>query len=168
MRGPTGRAAQAAARIALSLLTHPVEWAGGVIMAGITIVVFLQVLTRYVLAYPWEWPEELARMLFVWLALLGAALALRRNGHFGISVVTQRLPPGVQRAARIAVGLALLGFLLLLTYLGVEATLRVREQFSTAMEVSMSYGYAAVPIGCGLMGIEVARQLWRTLTRATG
>jgi len=155
---------RSAREVAFTLVTHPVEWAAGLLMSAITIIVFLQVLTRYVLEYPWGWPEELARMLFAWLALLGAVLALRRGGHFGIGSLTAALPAALRRAAAVAVRVALLGFLLLLAYLGAQAALRVREQLSTAMEISMSYGYASVPVGCGLMALEMARQLWRELT----
>jgi TRAP-type C4-dicarboxylate transport system permease small subunit len=146
-----------------TFVTHPVEWACGLLMLALTVIVFLQVITRYVLAYPWGWPEELARILFVWVALLGAVLALRRGGHFSISALVRVFPPRLQPGIAVAVRLSLLAFLLLVTYLGLQATLRVREQLSTAMEISMSYGYAAVPVGCGLMALEMARQLWREL-----
>lgn len=147
--------------VARTLVTHPVEWAASLLLLTLTTTVFLQVLTRYVLAYPWEWPEEFARILFVWLALLGAALALRRGGHFGIAALVRRLPPGSQRCVAVCVRLLLLAFLLLVTVLGAQAAYRVREQLSTAMEISMIYGYAAVPVGCGLMAAEMLRQLRR-------
>jgi len=149
--------------ILASLLTRPVEWACGLLMAAITVVVFLQVITRYVLAYPFDWPEELARILFVWVALLGAVLALRRGGHFSIALVTSLLPARVERGVAVFLRLLLLGFLGLVTYLGADATLRVRQQLSTALEISMSYGYAAVPVSAGLMALEMARMLWHDL-----
>jgi TRAP-type C4-dicarboxylate transport system permease small subunit len=57
----------------------------------------------------------------------------------------------------------LFGFLLLVAYLGADATLRVRPQLSTGLEISMSYGYAAVPVSAALMALEMARTLWRDL-----
>lgn len=147
-------------RVLGSLVTHPVEWVCGLLMAAITVLVFLQVITRYVLEYPFDWPEEMARMLFVWAALLGAVLAMRRMAHFSIEIAVRRMPPAVRRAAAIVVRLALLGFLLLVAVLGLDATLRVREQLSAGMEISMSYGYAAVPVSFALMALEMARQLW--------
>jgi TRAP-type C4-dicarboxylate transport system permease small subunit len=150
-------------RVAWTVVTHPVEWACGILMTGITVCVFLQVITRYVLAYPLDWPEELARILFVWVALLGAVLALRRTAHFSIGSVTDLLPPTLRRAVRLLLRLALLAFLALVAWLGLDAVLRVKEQMSAAMEISMSYGYAAVPVGFALMAVEMARQLWRDL-----
>jgi TRAP-type C4-dicarboxylate transport system permease small subunit len=149
-----------------SLLTRPVEWACGLLMAAITGVVFLQVITRYVLAYPFDWPEELARILFVWVALLGAVLAFRKAGHFSIEAFTNLLPSPLRRGFSVLLRVTLLGFLLFVAYLGLDATLRVREQLSTAMEISMSYGYASVPVSFALMALEMASALWRDLREA--
>lgn len=150
-------------RVVWTLCTHPVEWACGVLMAAIATVVFLQVFTRYVLAYPWGWPEELARILFVWVALLGAALAFRRAGHFSIDALANVLPARARRPLAVAIRVSLLAFLLLVAYLGLQATLRVQEQLTTAMEVSISWGYAAVPVSFACMAFEMARPLWRDL-----
>jgi TRAP-type transport system small permease protein len=150
-------------RVLRTLWTHPVEWACGVLMAAIATVVFLQVFTRYVLAYPWGWPEELARILFVWVALLGAALAFRRAGHFSIDALAGVLPAPLRRRLAVAIRLVLLGFLLLVAYLGLQATLRVREQLTTAMEIPISWGYASVPVSFACMAFEMARLLWRDL-----
>ena len=147
----------------MSVFTHPVEWACGLLMAAITTVVFLQVFTRYVLAYPWGWPEELARILFVWVALLGAVLAFRRAGHFSIEACVGRLPAPLRRAVALSMRWVLLGFLLLVAYLGLQTTLRVREQLTTAMEISISWGYASVPVSFACMAFEMARFLWQDL-----
>lgn len=150
-------------RVLWTLCTHPVEWACGVLMAAIATVVFLQVFTRYVLAYPWGWPEEFARILFVWVALLGAVLAFRRAGHFSIDALANLLPALLRRPLAAAMRVGLLGFLLLVAYLGLQATLRVQEQLTTAMEISMSWGYASVPVSFACMALETVRLIWRDL-----
>jgi TRAP-type C4-dicarboxylate transport system permease small subunit len=150
-----------------SLITRPVEWACGLLMSAIAVLVFLQVITRYVLAYPLDWPEEAARFLFVWVALLGAVLALRRSAHFSIAALTTRFSPAVQRGIAIAVHAVLVGFLLLVAWLGLDAALRVREQESAAMEISMTWGYASVPVGFALLAVEAARGLWRHVRSAS-
>ena len=150
-------------RVLQSFMTHPIEWACGLLMTALTGIVFAQVITRYLLAYPWEWPEEFARILFVWLALLGAVLAFRKGGHFSIEAFVGLLPLSMRRGASALLHIALLGFLLLVACLGLEATLRVRDQLTTATEISMSYGYGAVPVSFALMAVEMARALWRDL-----
>ncbi|MFB3816223.1 MAG: TRAP transporter small permease [Candidatus Methylomirabilales bacterium] len=161
-----GTGAAAPLRVLASLVARPVEWACGLLMTAITVLVFLQVITRYVLEYPLDWPEEAARFLFVWVALLGAVLALRRSAHFSIGALTARFSPAVQRGIAILVHGVLLGFLLLVAWLGLDAALRVREQESAAMEVSMTWGYASVPVGFALLALETARALWRQVRGA--
>lgn len=153
-------------RVLRSVTTRPVEWACGLLMTAITLVVFLQVISRYLLAYPLDWPEELARILFVWVALLGAVLALRRAAHFSIEAVANLLPAPTRRGVSILLRLILLSFLVLVAYLGLDAAMRVRDQVSAAMEISMSYGYASVPVSFALMAQEMARNLWRDVRGA--
>ena len=57
-----------------------------------TVVVFLQVVYRYVLTQPLHWSEELARYLFVWLSILGATLGLQKRGHFGLDFFYRMFP----------------------------------------------------------------------------
>ena len=55
-------------------------WALIGLVSVMTMIVFLQVVYRYVLAEPLHWSEEMARYLFVWLSLLGATLGLPEAG----------------------------------------------------------------------------------------
>ena len=100
-------------------------------------------------------------MLFVWVALLGR-LAFRRAGHFSIEACVSCLPAPLRRGVAVSMRCVLLGFLLLVVYLGLQATLRVREQLTTAMEVSMSWGYASVPVSFTRMACELVCLLGRT------
>ena len=129
----------------------PVEVACGVLMVAITGVVFLQVISRYVFSYPFDWPEELARYLFIWVALLGAALALKRGAHFSIDALVKRLPARWQRIVPLAINAALGVFTLVVSLKGFQLALRVGEQLSSGMEISMTYPYLSVPISFAVM-----------------
>ena len=63
-----------------------------VLVTMLTAVTFAQVCARYVLGDPLIWSEEAARYLFVWVSMLGAALALREGGHFGLDLLIRRAP----------------------------------------------------------------------------
>jgi TRAP-type C4-dicarboxylate transport system permease small subunit len=129
----------------------PVELACGALMVAITAVVFLQVISRYVFNYPFDWPEELARYLFVWVALLGAALALRRGAHFSIDALVKRLPEGWRRIVPLLIHFTLGIFTLTVAVKGFQLALRVSEQLSSGMEVSMTYPYLSVPVSFAIM-----------------
>jgi TRAP-type C4-dicarboxylate transport system permease small subunit len=78
-------------------------------LKGFVILVFLVLVvdvlwgvgTRYLLSSQAAWSEELARLLMVWLALLGAALVTREEKHLGLDIVVRSWPNEVQRMARI-------------------------------------------------------------------
>ena len=141
-----------------------VELVSAGLMAAITGVVAFQVLTRYVLQHPAAWPEEAARYLFVWVALLGGALGVDRGVHFSLDLLTSRFPSRV--ASRLAAGidLACAAFAALLAWHGATLAWRVREQPSAALEIPMTWPYAAVPVAALLMAWSLAasaRRRWR-------
>ncbi|HEV3088703.1 MAG TPA: TRAP transporter large permease subunit [Candidatus Elarobacter sp.] len=51
------------------------------------------VFTRYVLGNPLVWSDELATLIFLWLAMLGAVVAYRRGEHISLSVLVRRASP---------------------------------------------------------------------------
>jgi len=129
----------------------PVELACGALMVAITAVVFLQVISRYVFNYPFDWPEEMARYLFVWVALLGAALALQRGAHFSIDALVKRFPVKWRLIVPLLIHATLGIFTLVVSVKGFQLALRVREQLSPGMEISMAYPYLSVPVSFAIM-----------------
>jgi TRAP-type C4-dicarboxylate transport system permease small subunit len=61
------------------------------------IIMFVNVISRYLLKYSLAFTEELVVSFFVWLTLLGAGIAFREGSHLGFSFVTDRLPVKAQR-----------------------------------------------------------------------
>ena len=118
-------------------------------VVAITAVTFAQVFTRYVTASPLVWSEELARYLFVWITLIGAAAAVRTNGHFGLDILRRYAPP-----LRVALGLmtmiVLVSFLALLLWTGIAETRQAAGQISAALQVRLNWAYLALPVGAGL------------------
>ncbi|HXZ36914.1 MAG TPA: TRAP transporter small permease [Thermodesulfobacteriota bacterium] len=139
---------------------NPVGLACGVLMAAITAVVFLQVVSRYVFSYPFDWPEELARYLFIWVALLGAALALKRGAHFSIDALVKRLPARWRLIVPLLIHTSLGIFTLVVSVKGFQLALRVREQLSPGMEVSMTYAYLSVPVSFAIMFKYVVSEVY--------
>jgi C4-dicarboxylate transporter DctQ subunit len=73
-------------------------WFIALACAAIVVLVFLGVLSRFVFAQPMAWSEELARYLFLWAALVGAAAGCRNNQHGGIPLLVHKFPPSWQQA----------------------------------------------------------------------
>lgn len=66
---------------------------GAVISGAMFIVLFLQVVSRYVFNAAFSWSEELALILFVWSIYLGATAAIRRRQHLRLEIVLDKLNP---------------------------------------------------------------------------
>ncbi|WP_108658728.1 TRAP transporter small permease [Acuticoccus kandeliae] len=121
---------------------------------GVATVVF-----RFLLSSSLAFPDELIRYLFVWAMFLGAAIALRRNLHAAIGIVVENLPGAAKRVALILATLVSIAFFLVLVSKGWLLTLRVVPQISPALEVSMAWVYAAVPVGAAFMLIYAVELL---------
>lgn len=74
------------------------EWIIGLCLAIMVVLVFGNVVMRYVFNSGIAVSEELARLGFVWLIFLGAIVALRERSHIGIDMLVTRLPPIGKRA----------------------------------------------------------------------
>ncbi|WP_026379221.1 TRAP transporter small permease [Afifella pfennigii] len=106
---------------------------------------------RFVLESSLAFPEELIRYLFVWMIFLGAAIALRRGAHAAIGVFVSHLPRPFQYAALYLAAAVSAGFFMVLFVKGIALSRRVVPQISPALEVSMAWVYAAVPVGAAFM-----------------
>ncbi len=123
--------------------------------SALTWVVFLQVFFRYVFSYSLYWSEELARFLFVWLSVLGAALAVQKKGHFGFELLHRRLPEKSRKALTRIIDLFTAGMAWILFLQGIHLTQKTQWQESPAMGISMAWFYGALPVGAGLMAFHL-------------
>lgn len=108
---------------------------------------FLIKLTAWI--SPSTWTDELATFLLIWVALLGAAVALGRGAHLGIDYFVSKLPEKSRIRTELFVFGAVTLFSLLVMVVGgadlVRTTLRL-EQISPALGLDMGYVYLAIPI----------------------
>ena len=61
------------------------------------VILFVGILARYVFHRPLVWSDELASILFLWLAVLGSALAFRRGENLRMTTLVNKLSPAAQR-----------------------------------------------------------------------
>ncbi|HEX8955786.1 MAG TPA: TRAP transporter large permease subunit [Burkholderiaceae bacterium] len=75
------------------------------------VLLFSGVVARYVFDSPLTWSDELASILFLWLAMLGATVALRRGEHMCLNTLDRRLPADVRTWVQLVAELAVAAFL---------------------------------------------------------
>jgi len=112
-----------------------------------------QIFSRYVLKDMSSWSEEVARFLMVWISLLGSAAVLRSGGHVTVTILIDRLSEQVRKIVLIVRDLILLVALLTITQAGWDFAELNAVQASAAMDIPMSWVYASLWIGLGLMAL---------------
>lgn len=133
------------------------------LMALLTAVTFAQVVTRYLLGDPLIWSEEAARYLFVWVSMIGAALALREGGHFGLDLLIRPMPQ-LKPVLGPLVILVMVMFLVILLKTGIDETRLASMQFAMTFPMRMQWAYLALPVGAGLMLFHIAVHVIRKST----
>jgi len=117
------------------------------ILLAIVVLIFLQVLFRYVINQPLSWTVELSRFLFAWFSMIGAAAAAPEIFDQGMDLLVRKLSEKTQvvvdAAARIFTALTVSALIIY----AVDLVGRVHSQISSVLRIRMSFVYAAIPAG---------------------
>jgi TRAP-type C4-dicarboxylate transport system permease small subunit len=117
------------------------------ILLAIVVLIFLQVLFRYVINQPLSWTVELSRFLFAWVSMIGAAAATPEIFDQGMDLLVRKLSEKTQvvvdAAARIFTALTVSALIIY----AVDLVGRVHSQISSVLRIRMSFVYAAIPAG---------------------
>ncbi len=125
--------------------------------------VLAQVVCRYLLNSPLVWSEELARLLFVWVAMLAWSLASRRRSHIAVAYFADLLPVRARLLLAIAVQAAVAFFCLLLVQHGWTLTLRNIDLPTVTLGISYAWVYGVVPVGALAVIAYAAAEIRRLL-----
>jgi len=131
-----------------------------VLMAVLVADVFLGVWSRYVMRATFQWYDEVARLCFVWMIFLGAAVAVRRGAHFRLHLLIDKLGAHARRRVDLVVTLVVIGFAAVLLAGGIAIAPLARRQVTASLEISMLWFYSALPVGGALMILFALPQLW--------
>ena len=113
--------------------------------------VLAQIVCRYVFNDPLVWSEELARLAFVWVAMLAWSLGSRRRSHSAVTLFADMLPWACRLALAIAVQAALIFFCALLVRHGWTLTMSNIDLPTVTLGLSYALVYAVVPLGATIV-----------------
>ena len=138
------------------------------LVVALAVVVFLQVFNRFVLKAPLAWSEDLAMLLFQWVAFLGAALGVKRMRHFGIELVVRKLSAKTRHILEILVPFILGIVALTLITEGYAVIQFNRNRIYSSMDLSYVWAYLPIPVSGVLMVIYLIQQEVRRLKGERG
>ena len=124
----------------------------------IVVAISLQVFCRYVLNHPLSWPEEVAKLAFVWGSFFGATVGVRRRAHIAIEALVLVLPERIRRTFGVFVQLGVLTVLAVLCWSGVQMVRMASASILPAINIPAAYLYLPVPLCAALMMLEFAGQ----------
>jgi tripartite ATP-independent transporter DctM subunit len=156
---PRRRSLAASLESSLGLI---VEIPAALLVIAEIVILFAGVVARYGLHRPLVWSDELASILFLWLAMLGATVAFRRSEHMRMTAVVASAKPAMRAWLDVVATCAALAFLLLVAWPAYEYA--YEESFITtpALQIPNVWRAAALPVGTGLMALFALLRLART------
>lgn len=128
-----------------------------------TVLLFVNVILRYVFSASTSWAEELIRYLMIWITFIGGSICVRRGAHIRMDFLLTFIPKGSLVWVNRAVFLAAAAFCAALFWYSaqlVQFTIEL-EQTSPAMKLPMWIPYMAMPLGSGLMAVRFAQMAFR-------
>ncbi|HTI82301.1 MAG TPA: TRAP transporter large permease subunit [Acetobacteraceae bacterium] len=159
---PTGLAARLDRLFGLAL-----ELAASALVIAEVVILFIGIIARYVFEHPLIWSDELASLLFLWLAMLGTVIALRRGEHMRMTALINRFRLPTRYffdQLGLVAALVFFGAILLPAYAYMN-----NEAIAELMSLGISTGWraAAMPIGIAVIALTVLLRVLSQLRPAT-
>lgn len=117
-----------------------------------------QVVARYGLGAALTWPEELAKLCFVWATFLGAAAGAGQRAHISVDLIRNMLPARLRALLGLLIPAAVVVLLAVLAYHGVKLSILSLNSRLPAIDVPLGYLFLAGPVALGLMVISYSAQ----------
>ena len=138
-------------------LDHLEEFLCAFMLGSMTLIAFVNVLSRYFLHYSFALIEEIEVSAFVWITLFGASIGFRRGAHLNVSMLTKQFPKWLQYACLVFSGLVSVGLFGFLIYYGIQQ-IQLERLFDTRSEgigVPQWLYTAGIPIGASVVVIRI-------------
>ena len=143
-----------------SLLARVEEIFAASSLLVMTVLIAVQVFSRYVLQYSFEWSEELARYLFIWAVYVGCSYATKQDKHLEVTIFRTIAGGRFAKPVTLLSYVCTTVFCFTCAWWGMEMVqfLMTTGQKTPALEIKMYWVFLSVPVGLGLMA-------YRTLER---
>jgi tripartite ATP-independent transporter DctM subunit len=143
-------------------LLRPLEAVSALLLVVIVVLLLVGVTSRYVFSLPVIWIDEVVSISFLWIAMLGSAIALHRNEHLRLTVVLVMLPARIRGYVQATALVVIAAFLLFLVQPSIEYVKSESFVTSAALNIPNSYRVSAIAVGILAMFAIVATYAFKT------
>jgi TRAP-type C4-dicarboxylate transport system permease small subunit len=130
--------------------------------------VLFQVMARYAFGISIFAASAISNYVFIWFAMLGAALAMKEGLHVAVDVVHWLFPKSLQPAAKALAHVLSLAFACVLVYASISALPAALRNVNPALGISVAWGIAAIPAGAALVAFFTVDALWNGIRGVHG
>lgn len=139
------------------------EITSSVALSLMAVIIILQVFQRYILQHSLDWPEELARYLFIYSVYVGASYAASGRRHLEVTIA--RTVFGKKAGNR----LTIIAYIITVVFCGLMFVWGVKmvdfvittNQLAPALQFPMYIAYICIPLGFFLMGLRTIWVIWK-------
>jgi TRAP-type C4-dicarboxylate transport system permease small subunit len=128
-----------------------------------TILVFLQVVLRYIFNTGYPGIEEISLICMMWIAFFGGSLLFADQSGISVTIFVERLTPGKYRWAKLLFHVLTIIFLCLLIWYGYKFALVGKRMMFGASQISKYWSYISIPVGSAFSLIFELNHLTKTL-----
>ena len=122
-----------------------------IMVPAMTVIVFVQVVLRYVFLSPLSWIEELARYLLVWISCFGAAYGVRKGEHIAVMFLNKMFKGYVKSALTILIHVLVIIFFTVCFIKGIGLSIRQWNVVTPALQIPRTLPYFGIPISFAIM-----------------
>ncbi len=133
------------------MVMHVVGALAAALVLAETVVLLTGVIYRYALHDPLVWSDELASILFIWLSMLGAVLALDRGEHMRLTAIINKCSEKARIWLETVAALVVCIFVLMVIHPAVDHAVEQMPITTPALEIPDGLRAAALPVGAILM-----------------
>lgn len=131
-------------------------------MVAMVLLIFVQVISRYLFEASLSWSEELARYVHIWQIWIGASFAVRKREHIKVEAFKNLFNETGKKVIELISIILWFALAVFLAIAGTDlvTTIFTRGQSSPAMQMPMWAIYSAIPLGGLLMSIRLIQQVY--------
>ena len=133
-----------------------------VLMAGMTLLAFGQVVARYVFNYSFVWALEVTGVMFAWLIFVGMAYGVRVGTHIGVDLLVRSLRPGPARAVGAIAVVLCIAYALILAWGGLQYVEKMHAVGIEMQDVPLPQWVPRLVLPAGFLWLAVrfGQALW--------
>ena len=122
------------------------------LIGTMSVVIIVNVLSRYLFNYSLTWAAEAAEYCMVWAAFISMAVLVCRQEHLAVDMLLRALRGSAKKVLRVCILVGSLCFFVPMTYLGIRLVIATRGQVASSLRfLPMNLVYSVIPLAGAIM-----------------